>query len=245
MANSLVKQHYDTHLQEFYTWMIGDFEAKFQAQKAFFETQGIVPQRNKIALDLGAGHGLQSVALAKLGFEVTAIDFNTKLLAELQQNAGNTRIQVVEDDIKNVKKYADLGPELIGCWGDTLAHLESDRALETLIVDIAFCLEKGGKFLTSFRDYSKDKTGTQVFIPVKSDEERLLTCVLNYEPQKVRVTDLLWEKEAEGWQQKVSSYYKIRISPALVERLLRNNGFEIQLNTLKNGMYHIIAQKMR
>jgi len=245
MANSLVKQHYDTHLQEFYTWMIGDFENKLQDQQTFFETNGIVPQRNKIAIDLGAGHGLQSVALARLGFEVTAIDFNTKLLDELQQNAGDIRIQVAEDDIKHIKKYAHLSPELIGCWGDTLAHLESDRALETLIVDIAFCLKKGGRFLTSFRDYSKEKTGSQIFIPVKSDEERLLTCVLNYEPQKVKVTDLLWQREANGWQQKVSSYYKIRTSPVLVERLLRNNGFEIQLNTLKDGMCHIIAQKIR
>ena len=144
-----------------------------------------------------------------------------------------------------IKKYAHLSPELIGCWGDTLAHLESDRALETFIFDMAGCLDKGGRFLASFRDYSKAKSGNQIFIPVKNDEQRILTCVLNYEPQKVKVSDLLWEKDSNGWEQKVSSYYKIRVSPVQVERLLRNNGFEIQLNTLENGMCHIIAQKMR
>ncbi|WP_299460357.1 bifunctional 2-polyprenyl-6-hydroxyphenol methylase/3-demethylubiquinol 3-O-methyltransferase UbiG [uncultured Microscilla sp.] len=245
MADSQVKTHYDTHLQSFYSWMMGSFDECMTQQQAFFETYNILPQGNKVAIDLGAGHGIQSVALATQGFEVTAIDFNKKLLAELQQNAGDLIIHTQEDNIQHIKKYAHLQPELIGCWGDTLAHLVSDRALETFIQDVAACLKKGSKFLCSFRNYSTQPSGTQEFIPVKSDNERLLTCVLNYEAQKVRVTDLLWEKKDEEWQQKVSSYYKIKISPGLIERLLHNNGFNVQVNALENGLHHIIAQKIK
>lgn len=245
MANSEVKTHYDTHLQNFYAWMLGNFDENVQQQQEFFETHDILPQGNKIAIDLGAGHGIQSVSLAKLGFEVTAIDFSQHLLTALNKNAGDLIIHTKEDNITQVKKYAHLQPELIGCWGDTLAHLASDRVLETFIQDIANCLGNGGKFLCSFRDSSAPSSGTQQFIPVRSDDHRLLTCVLNFEAQKIKVTDLLWEKTGEQWEQKVSSYYKIRISSGLIERLLRNNGFEIKVNTLHQGMHHVIAQKIK
>lgn len=244
MTNSQVKRHYDTHLQDFYSWMAGDFEKRVEEQKTFLENYRIYPQGGKIALDLGVGHGVQSVALARLGFEVTAIDFNQKLLGELNENKGETIVNLKEDDIVNVKKYASLYPELIGCWGDTLAHLASDRVLETFIGDIAACLSTGGRFLASFRDYSQEKSGSQHIIPVKSDQQRILTCILNYEPQKVKVTDLLWENDGVQWQQKASTYYKIRISPGLVVRLLNNHGFEVQLNTLVKGEYHLIARKI-
>jgi len=62
------KEHYDNHLANFYEWMIGDFETKEKEQRDFFERNGIKPLQNKIAMDLGSGHGLQSIALALLGF---------------------------------------------------------------------------------------------------------------------------------------------------------------------------------
>jgi 2-polyprenyl-3-methyl-5-hydroxy-6-metoxy-1,4-benzoquinol methylase len=38
-----------------------------------------------LAIDLGCGHGLQSISLANLGFCVKAVDFNTQLLHHLAE----------------------------------------------------------------------------------------------------------------------------------------------------------------
>lgn len=59
-----VKDHYDKHLGNFYSWMTGDFRAKQIEQQTFFQCHEIKGDRTSYAFDLGAAHGLQSVSLA-------------------------------------------------------------------------------------------------------------------------------------------------------------------------------------
>ncbi len=82
-----VKQHYDQHLGNFYSWMTGNFEVAVAQQMEVFRNFQLIPATTGKCLDLGAGHGIQSVALARLGFQVKAIDFNRQLLEELKENA--------------------------------------------------------------------------------------------------------------------------------------------------------------
>lgn len=238
-----VKEHYDNHLGDFYSWMMGDFETKQKEHQQFLEQNRIAPNSTKIAIDLGAGNGIQSVSLAKLGFNVKAVDFNKQLLTELKKNRQNLPVEIIEDDIRSVKKFADEKPELIVCWGDTLTHLESLSEIEKLISDCAEILADGGKLILSFRDYSTSLVGDARFIPVKADDARILTCCLDYENEKVRVTDLLHYKTETGWAQKVSSYYKVRVSPKEIEAMILENGLKIKLNEIVVRMNTIIAEK--
>lgn len=206
-----VEEHYEKHLASFYTWMLGDFTLKQQEQEVFFRDNVILPTSTKVALDLGAGNGLQAISLAKLGFKVKAIDFNTQLLEELKSNSLNLSIEVIKDNIKNLAPYNDSKPELIGCFGDTLTHLESFEEVSQLIKSAYNILVPKGKLILSFRDYSQELLDTNRFIPVKSDENRILTCFLEYFPSYIRVTDILHEKNNCLWEQKISSYHKLRL----------------------------------
>lgn len=238
-----VKEHYNNHLQNFYSWMIGDFETKQKEQQKFFEDNMVTPKSNKIAIDLGAGNGLQSISLSNLGFKVTAIDFNKKLLDELKNNSKELDITVIKDDIKNIKNYSDLNPELILCCGDTITHLDSINEIENFIVAISKILSKDGVFILSFRDYSNELIDIDRFIPVKSDDTRILTCFLEYEESHVRVTDLLYEKENNEWKQKVSSYKKVRISNDCILEILTKNGFNIVFNSNLNRQEILVCKK--
>ena len=237
------KEHYDKHLGNFYSWMAGDFETQTVAFQHFLIENKILPGSTKHAIDLGAGHGLQSVPLAKLGFIVKAVDFNTQLLSELKENVEGLDVEVIKDDIRSVSRFADIKPELIICCGDTITHLDSKDDIAGFIDAICTTLNKDGKILLSFRDYSTALNGDDRFIPVKSDDTRILTCVLDYQPGIVTVTDLFHEKTETGWQQTVSSYNKVRISQNEIVQLLELNKMIILFQQPINRMITIIATK--
>ncbi|MBT1690565.1 class I SAM-dependent methyltransferase [Dawidia soli] len=240
-----VREHYDNHLGNIYAWMVGDFASRQQAFQDFLVDQQVVPASTGIALDLGAGHGLQAVSLARQGFAVTAVDFNDQLLQALAHNTQGLTVGIVKDDLRQVHRFAHLRPELIICWGDTLTHLDSRDDIAALIRSACSMIAPGGLLMLSFRDYTTPLTGDSRFIPVKSDDTRILTCILDYEPDSVRVTDLLHTKTSEGWQQQVSSYRKVRIAPAEVVAMLESSQMTIRLHETIQRMATIIAVKSK
>jgi SAM-dependent methyltransferase len=237
-----VKEHYDNHLGHFYSWMTGDFHTKSNEFKDFLTDNSIKPLSNKIAIDLGAGHGLQSIPLAEIGFQVLAVDFNQQLLDELKVNTKDLDITVINDDIKKVETFADK-PELIVCCGDTLSHLDNKIEVKTFIANMVKSLDKNGKLILSFRDYSNKLTGIDRFIPVRSDGTKILTCILDYEDEFVNVTDLLHESTDDVWKQKVSTYKKVRLLTNEIVGHLEGNGMTIKFNQIINRLTTIVASK--
>lgn len=238
-----VKEHYDKHLGNFYSWMTGNLQEKIAEQEQFFKKVDISPVQSKMAIDLGAGNGLHSIALAHLGFAVKAIDFNVQLLAELKENTIGLTVDIVPGAITDTDLYYNYEPELILCCGDTIAHLEDFSVLVQFVKDIHEELLAGGKFYLSYRDYGKPLNDIERFIPVKSDDDRILTCFLEYSTDYVRVTDQLYQKESGVWKQYLSSYRKLRITNDYMLEILIETGFDIIYEETHNGMYHVVAIK--
>jgi hypothetical protein len=81
------------------------------------------------------------------------------------------------------------------------------------------------------------------FIPVKSDADRILTCFLEYGEDHVEVHDLLHERQGSVWQQKVSTYRKLRLAPAWVADALRGAGFSVRSEPGLSGMVRLVATR--
>ena len=241
---SEVKKHYDEHLAVIYTWMAGGFEAAVERNRQLFRRLKFDRLLPGEAVDLGAGNGFQSIPLAELGFHTLAIDFCASLLGEMRERAGNLPIRTINDDILNFARHMFEPVSLIVCLGDTLTHLPTLTAVKNLLADIADRLQEDGIVYLSFRDYaSSASTGMKNFILVKSDASKILTCLLEYEVEVVKVHDILHFKIDEGWQIKVSSYQKLRLDKNLVVDFLTQKRFSIVKNEFENGMIHIIARK--
>lgn len=237
------KEHYQQLLAARYAWMHGNFEEKANIYQTLFEQWGIVPSGNGEAIDLGSGHGLQAIPLAKLGYRVTAIDTSNELLNELKSLARNLPIKTMLADINTLQWHTVPEPALMVCAGDTLTHLASLGEVTALLHNCIHKLGAQGKLFLSFRDYSIPLEGQQRVIPVRQDEKRLMSCVLDYKEEHVEVTDIFWERVADEWVQYAGCYQKVRINPQWLISFLEDNKMRVCRHEMHLRMCTILAIK--
>lgn len=238
-----IEEHYENHIARYYSWLFGDFNENVDKNYKFFVNKKIIPQKSKIAIDLGAGCGFQSLALAQLDFSVIALDSSKTLLDELKSHSGNLKIIAIKDELTNFTDHCQDKVELCICMGDTLTHLGSFDDVKKLFEDVYSLLEDGGKFILTFRDFVFELDSKNRFIPVKSDSENIFTCILEYEKDHVIVNDMIYKKIKDEWEMDVSSYKKLRIHQDWVRRELMKSGFIISLCETEKGWITVIAGK--
>ena len=242
--------HYATHLGPIYAWMLGDIDSAMARSAAELDDLRLPPPADRAAVqlgaavDLGAGLGLHAIPLARRGFRVVAIDSCEPLLNELRSRGAALPISCVYADLLEFPAYINERPQVILCMGDTLTHLESFSAVQSLLSSIAASLGPGGMFVATFRDYATSALeGDQRFIPVRADADRILTCFLEYQEHAVTVHDVLNERDNGQWRQTVSSYSKLRLAPEWVETKLIEHGFSVRRDATSTGMTRLAALK--
>lgn len=240
---STVEGHYSALLADVYSWMMGGFDVAVEKYATFFNELHLHPQASGIALDLGAGCGFQSIPLARLGYSVTAIDLDEMLLTELRDHAKDLSINTHRSDLLKFDELGISNVELIICMTDTLTHLQSSNDIIALFSKVYQALEKGGSLILSFRDLTAELSGVDRFIPVRSDEQRIFTCFLEYESDTVKVHDILYTNENGQWQLSKSFYRKLRLSEQWTVDHLEGAGFSLIKSTSDQGMITIIATK--
>ena len=235
-----VAAHYDRLLAEHYTWMLGgDIEAIAARERPLLQELGVagVARRGAVAIDLGCGSGAQTLALADLGFQtVVAIDQSRALLDELAAHAARRpSITIVCDDLVRALTKVDAPVQAIVCMRDTILCLADRAAVVGLIERAAEALAAGGVLALSYRDLSEPLEGLDRFLPVRSDADRIMLCALDYGPETVTTTDLVYVRGADGWQLHKSSYPKLRIEPDWLAEALAGAGLTVTVHQRSPG----------
>lgn len=234
---STVAEHYSNHLGSIYSWMVGDFDDACESTLRYFAEIDLKPIATGRAVDLGCGHGLQSIPLTKRGFRVTAIDNCGQLLDELTVNATGLPIEVVNDDLMNVSTHVTELVDVFVCMGDTITHLDSHDSVRRLICWISELLVADGLLCLSFRDYvTTELAGVDRFMPVRADDQRIHTCFLEYDSEHVKVHDIVHRRRDGGWETSTSAYRKLRILPGDVVQWASDKGLKVSHRTDRRGM---------
>lgn len=226
------EEHYENLLADHYEWMFGlPFEAKVAEQKTILDEFVRPAVSGGLAVDLGCGSGFQSIALSDLGYKVLAIDISAKLLRNLSARAGSRDIVTKHADVRDLDTLVSpASVEIAVCMGDTLTHLPGRSDVSHLFRSVAHTLKPGATFVITYRDLaSVELFGLDRFIPVRSDDHRVMTCFLEYETaETVVVHDLINLRDDDGnWHLHKSCYRKLRLSATWVVAELLASGLSI------------------
>jgi SAM-dependent methyltransferase len=245
-----VSEHYERLLSKHYTWMLGtSFEEKVREQSLFLSrtlgTRKNTPEPG-LAVDLGCGPGFQTIALAQLGFSpVIAVDTSSELLDELRSHVGNLPVQIEKADLRDLPAIVPAGQAtVIVCMGDTLTHLPGKGEVTALFRRAFDALRPGGMFIITYRDLTTELYGTDRFIPVRSDEDKIMTCFLEFEnAESVMVHDLVYIREGAGWSMNKSSYRKMRLGIDWMREELGKAGLTVISQDLCGRLVGLAALK--
>lgn len=232
--------HYDRLLAEHYTWMLGgDVHEVSDRQAALLAELGLAGSEDGgTAIDLGCGSGAQTLALVRLGFSpVIAVDTSHAAARRARLVCrGDETVRPVHGDIRTaLPETAEPGTvAVVVCMGDTLPHLPSKAELPVLLGHISRALVSGGHLVVTYRDLTAELRGTDRFIPVRSSDDRLLTCFLEYRDEDtVIVHDLLHTRTNGSWQQRASSYPTLRIASSWLVEQCRAAGLHVRRDIVR------------
>ena len=221
------QQHYERLLAQHYLWMMGDFDSRVAAERARLARLVSPAGERRVAVDLGCGPGYQAIALAELGYTVYAVDTSPRLLDELSARIGGRAIVPVLGDIRQIDTLCPGRWHVATCMGDTLTHLPSPADVRALFRKLAAQLEPTGAVVLSWRDLSLPREGLDRIIPVRADDAAIMTCFLEYLPDRVLVHDVVSRRTDGGWTTAKGVYPKLRLAHADVASWLREAGFRV------------------
>jgi SAM-dependent methyltransferase len=132
-----------------------------------WRSQGTSPASLPL-LDVGAGTGRNSLAMAGLGYPVDAIDVQPQFVAQLQQQADveGVAISAIQADILDPKTQLKPQHYALIVASEVVPHLRTVEQLQHLLAKLAAALRPGGllllnSFLTQ-ADYQPDELTRQM-----------------------------------------------------------------------------------
>ncbi len=146
---------YDSFADDYHLWY-RDWDAELDREglnlRRYFRDHGV-----QTVLDASCGPGTQAIALARLGFRVTAADPSEGLLERARKNAeqyGVTdKITFVQSDFQSLHNHVQGPFDAVISKGNSLSHLLHDEQIEETLMIFHELLRPSGLVLIGMRDF--------------------------------------------------------------------------------------------
>jgi glycine/sarcosine N-methyltransferase len=242
----LAKMRSSKKSQEFYTFLEKDYdkminwEQRLSQEIPFLKTLFCSHQANSI-LDLGAGTGRHSLALAQEGFEVVGVEpfppflkiariqaqiLQEKLIAESRK----PKIEFIPAEFSNLLKKVKKRFDALICLGNTLAHLPNLSALKKSCRDFFNLLLTKGIVVIQIIDAEAIPLNEYKYMPVRNWEEQgkekiILRKYTRIAQDSFALSAIKLEKEMNGWKLEETSQKLLAINKKELTQALKQAGF--------------------
>jgi SAM-dependent methyltransferase len=134
-----------------------------------------ISPNHKTALDLGCGTGADSIALTKLGLNVTSVDYSQGMMKKALSNADNFKIQLnfVRASLTEIN-FEDRKFDLIVSLGNTLANITKEE-LEILFEKFQYLINFKGKIIIQLVNYEKLPTSGKYLLNKYESESIIIS----------------------------------------------------------------------
>jgi SAM-dependent methyltransferase len=182
-------------------------------------------------LDAAAGIGTQSIALAALGYDVTASDISTGAIARLTREAAQRGLTIHTgvEDLRTLSRSCAARDLVIAC-DNSLPHLLSDEEILQALRECFSCTRPGGGILISMRDYEVPPAGGTETRPYgtrkQGDASFVLTQVWEWDPPYYDLAFTITEETTDpACRPKVFRTRYYAVSVARVMELMTESGY--------------------
>lgn len=183
----------DNDTTAFYDDAAADYHLWYRDWETELEREGLNLRRLfrdheiKTVLDASCGPGTQAIALARLGFSVTAADPSPGILARARENAAQygveDKITFVQADFLSLHNRV-AGPfDMVLTKGNSLPHLLHDEQIEEALLIFHELLRPGGLLLIGMRDFE----------PLLEDRPRFWPGCIHDGPEEQVITFDIWD----------------------------------------------------
>ncbi len=207
------------------------YRPQFSPERTAAETKFIadslaLPERAHV-LDLACGFGRHAIGMAKLGHQVTGLDFNPKYLEIASEDAKAAGAQVAW----RAGDMRDLGPSPVydGVYSyfTSFGYFEDDEN-ERVLAAVARVLRPGRRFLLDLMNRDWVLTHTQQRTWTQRDDGALLMEETSLEYVRSRVISRQILIDPQGGPQVTKEFSLRAYTCAELSALLRRHGFQVR-----------------
>lgn len=198
--------------------------------------------------DCTCGIGTQALPLAAHGFWVTGSDLAAAAVERARTEA-RTRGIDVRLDVADVRALPPRRHDAVVSFDNSLPHLLTDADLADAVHSVRGCLETGGPFLASIRDYDailRDRTAG--VLPVAhgtGSARRIVGQAWEWagDQRTVRINVFILRPDGDGWDAAVRSTTYRALRRAELTAALESGGFgEVRwLSPEESGYYQPVV----
>jgi ubiquinone/menaquinone biosynthesis C-methylase UbiE len=135
----------------------------------------------KTIADIGCGSGLDSIALASLGYEATGFDPSAKMLNKARVNANKKGVKAKykKYSIQNIPKLYNKKFDMAIAFGNVFSNIPQDE-IQNSLIRIYDMLKDGGVLFLQILNNDKILKEKQTLIGTKEDERSLIVRYYDY-----------------------------------------------------------------